>query len=459
MRGVEYGYKPVEGISGKVDQLLAVGNKLLSGGVGGVFEINGLSGAPLSREPVRAIFYSRNLKQLLVSTYSDEIKTFRPDPKGWTQTDFPDTLSAYADYFFEDNLQNLWICERDRVVKVGIESGEILDTDSISLPHISVDKTVGLSYGQEVYLTQNGEFYHYESFKNHFVKYDSFPGPKKYFASAGYFWFYDGHKWRTFDEKLQGSIKTEWLTLFPDVRFLGPAEQGKSLWVITAANELYKFSSDQGQIPESNPLFLKEVRSQQQQLSPSNALLVEEDESALTFEFMQPEYVSVQSVEYRYWVQGIQAAWSDWSTLNNVINFSFLPPGKYKVLVESKDLFGKVTKLDTIGFNVVPPYWKRPWFYALEFLFFGSLVVLSLRINVISSRYRYLSRFLSALTMVLLIQFVQTIATANISLKSTPVADFFIQVLIALLVLPVEEFMRNRIMRASGVERKVAKQR
>ena len=114
-------------------------------------------------------------------------------------------------------------------------------------------------------------------------------------------------------------------------------------------------------------------------------------------------------------MQGIQTAWSDWSTLNNVINFSFVPPGKYKVLVESKDLFGKVTKLETIDFNVVPPYWKRPWFYALEFLFFGSLVVLSLRVNVTSSRYRYLSRFLSALTMVLLIQFIQTIATANMT--------------------------------------------
>jgi hypothetical protein len=37
----------------------------------------------------------------------------------------------------------------------------------------------------------------------------------------------------------------------------------------------------------------------------------------------------------------------------------------------------------------------------------------------------------------------------HISVKSTPVADFFIQVFIALLVLPVEEFLRGRITKAA----------
>ncbi len=451
LKEVEYVYKRVQGISGKVDQMAVVENRLLCGGVGGVFEVDGLVAQSVDREPVRNIFYSKNLQQLLLSTYDDKIKSFRPSNKGWVQTEFPDTLSMHADFMFEDNLQNLWICGRNRALKVGVDEGEILDAESIPLPHTSVDRTVGLAYGQEVYLTQNGEFFHYASFKNTFVKYDSLPDSKKYFASAGYFWFYDGNKWRTVDRKLQGSIKTEWLKLFPDIRFLAPAEWGKSLWVITGSNELYQFSSDDHNVSAlSNPLFLKEVRGQQSKFAPGQKLKVEEGESALTFEFIQPEYVSLQSVEYRYWVKNLQREWTQWSTLNNVINFPFLPPGKYNVQVQSKDLFGKVTELESIDFNVFPPYWKRPWFYALEFFFFGSLVVLTLRMKGANTRYRYLSRFLSALTVIMLIQFIQTIAAANISLKSTPVADFFIQVLIALLVLPVEEFLRGRILKAAS---------
>ena len=182
-------------------------------------------------------------------------------------------------------------------------------------------------------------------------------------------------------------------------------------------------------------------------MSPKE-LRVNENESALTFEFIQPEYVSLQAIEYHYWVTGLQTTWSDWSTVNNIINFPFLPPGDYSVKVESRDLFGKITKLDTVEVSVVPPYWKRPWFYALEFLVFGALVVLSLRLNVSSKKYRILSQFLSTLTVVLLIQFIQTVMSANISLRSTPVADFFIQVVIALLILPAENFLRKRISNA-----------
>lgn len=112
-------------------------------------------------------------------------------------------------------------------------------------------------------------------------------------------------------------------------------------------------------------------------------------------------------------------------------------------------MFGKVTKLDTIELNVVPPYWKRPAFYALEFFLFAFLVVLSMRLNVSTARYRMLSQFLSALTVVLLIQFIQVVVVANLNFRSTPVADFFVQVGIALLVLPVENFLRRRMIRAA----------
>lgn len=445
LKGVEYSFVQVLGVAGKVDQLILVGNRLIGGGVSGVFEVKDLVAVPLTPEPTRAVYYSPSLRQLLVGTYDNEIKSFKATKDGWADAHFPDTLSMYADYFFEDTSENLWICGRDRVVRVTIEDRIILDAVHVMLPFTSLDRTVGLAYGTEVYITQNGQFFHYLGYKNEFVKYDSLPGPKKFFASSGSFWFFDGHRWRTIDRRKQGELKTEWLALFPDIRFLAPAEIGKSLWVITGGNELYKFSSDFATAnAESNPLFLKEVRNQESKLSP-HGLRVDERESALTFEFIQPEYVSLQAVEYHYLVTGLQTDWSDWSSLNNVINFPFLPPGKYSVMVESRDLFGKITKLDTIEVNVVPPYWKRTWFYIIEFVLFATLVVLSMRLNVATKRYRILSQFLSALTIVLLIQVIQVIISANIPMKSTPVADFLIQVFIALLVLPVENFLRKRM--------------
>ncbi|HAC24181.1 MAG TPA: hypothetical protein DCE81_04630 [Cytophagales bacterium] len=59
------------------------------------------------------------------------------------------------------------------------------------------------------------------------------------------------------------------------------------------------------------------------------------------------------------------------------------------------------------------------------------------------SKYRIISRLLSLLTVVLLIQFLQTVLYSLVSLKSSPVVEFFVQVSIALVVFPVEAAVRK----------------
>jgi len=73
-------------------------------------------------------------------------------------------------------------------------------------------------------------------------------------------------------------------------------------------------------------------------------------------------------------------------------------------------------------------------------------VLLSLRL---SSKYLLVSRILSLLTIILLIQFIQTAASATFSSKS-PVIDFIIQVFIAFLILPVEGYLRKLMFKSSG---------
>jgi hypothetical protein len=94
---------------------------------------------------------------------------------------------------------------------------------------------------------------------------------------------------------------------------------------------------------------------------------------------------------------------------------------------------------------VNPPYWKESWFYALEFLIFASLVILSFRL---STRYRIISRFLSLITIILLIEFIQTVIGSSIISDDTPVVEFIIQVVVAILILPVEGFLRNLMLRS-----------
>ncbi len=446
-----YSYRKVEGIDGKVVQLIEVNGKLVAAGLSGVHEVEGLKAKSILSEPVRSVFFSTALQQLLVGTYQEEVKSFLKNPLAWKETHLLDTLNDYVSYAFEDNLQNIWLCGHTQVHKIEIVDDQISNVESLPVDNTSLDEMVGVAYGNEVYLAASGEFKKFDR-KNSFVKYDSLPGPHRYFASAGYFWFNDGSQWRTVDSRLS-NLKLQWLGLFPNLRFLAPDADGQSLWVITADNELYRFSNNSLLSEDQRyPLILREVRGQEVNLDQGKGVTMDQPENTLSFEFIQPDYVSRQAMQYRYQVKGLTNGWTVWSSANYVANFPYLPPGNYELAMQSRDLLGHESKVEMIPFEVLPPYWKRWWFYALEFAFFGVLMFLSVKLSDANSKYRYVSQILSLLTVIIFIQFVSTAITSLIEVKSSPVIQFIIQVFIALLVFPLELYFRKFMQGA--VERK-----
>lgn len=450
LKALDYVYKKVDGVEGKVTHLAKVEGRLIAAGVGGVFEISDLKAIEIIEAPIRALFYSPTLKQILVSTYNDRIRTIERMDEKWEETFILDSLSAYVGNIFEDHTQNIWLCGRADVIKVELIDGEVSAISSVPFTSPVLDETMGFALGTEVFVAASGAFHRYDVIKHEFVKYDSLPGPRKYFTSLGTFWYNDGHRWRTVDQKLRNSLRLEWLGLFPNIRSLSMADNGNGLWLITSDNELYKFTkSDLGEIVKNYPLFLKEVRSPGSKLTPGKGLTIDEQESALSFEFIQPEYTNALAIEYQYMIEGINKDWSPWSTTNNIVNFPFLTQGKYKLRIKSRDLFGQESELQAIDFTVIPPYWKRTWFYALEFVFFAMLVMISLKLSAANRKYRHISQLLSILTVIMLIQLVQNTVESYVSVQTTPVIDFFIQVFIALLVLPLEIGMRKLMVEAS----------
>ncbi|GHM99909.1 hypothetical protein WSM22_13990 [Cytophagales bacterium WSM2-2] len=442
VKSTKYVYKKVDGIEGKVTQLIETDNQLLASGNFGLASIKGTKSSFIVQTGIRAVYKSKALNQLFVSTSEDDIKSYVANPKGWQETKLLDTLNDYVSYMFEDKLQNIWLCGRVNAIKVETVDGEITSVEKIPFSNPTIDESAGQAFGSEVYIATGGSFHRFDLKDNTFKKYDSLPGPKKYFASAGSFWFHDGHRWRTVDPRTQASLKLEWLALFSNLRYIAPADDG--LWVITADNELYKFSGKQAeQSQKEYPLFLREVRGRQSKLAPARSIIVSQLESTVTFDFIQPDYLGMKAVEYRYQVKGRSSDWTPWSTSNNVVNFSYLPSGKYKLDIQTRDLMGKISAVEEITLVVEPPYWKRSWFYLLEVIFFGSMVVLSIRLSAGNQKYRVISQLLSMLTVIMIIQLLQAAVNGFVTVTASPVIDFFVQVGMALLVLPVEAILRN----------------
>jgi len=436
---VSFEYKKINSIEGKVNQLLEIDGTLFACGASGVFEVGEQKGRSIINEAVRNVYMSSALNQVLVSTLNNEVKTFIPSKEGWQETHLLDTLKNHFSYVFEDNLENVWLCGSSFIYKVEAVENQIIDIIKYPIQNPTEDETLGLALGSEVYVVSSGQFKHFNG--SEFVKYDSLSGGHRYFASAGNFWFNDGTKWRTMNRKLQ-SMKLEWLGIFPGLRFLSPDSKSNSLWAITNKNELYKFNNEQADSSEGlYPLFLREVRGSEVELA--SEVEIDQSDGAFTFKFIRPDYVGTHATQYRFMVKELNKHWSSWSASNNVIPFSYLPAGAYHLAVQSRNALGTESAVAEVGFQVLPPYWKRWWFYALEFVVFSFLVSLSIQLAKSNSRYRYLSQILTILTVIMLIQFIQTTINSLISIKSSPVMDFFIQVCIALLVFPIEIVAKN----------------
>lgn len=442
-----YTFQKIYGIDSKVTQMIECNGQLLVAGAFGVASVKNQTAKILWNTSVKSIFMSPSLNQLIVSTTTDEIKTFSLD-QALIETHLLDTLSTPVSYIFEDKLQNIWLCGRTKITKVETVDVAVSSVEEIPFVNPTVEESVGLAYGSEVYVAAAGSFNRYNIQKNIFEKYDSFPGPKKYFASAGYFWFNDGHRWRTVDPRMQTQLKLEWLGLFQNLRYISTADGGDALWVITASNELYKFTPKKADAARvSYPLFLKEVRGQKNKLPPTGTVRISQLESTVQFEFVQPDYLGMHAVEYRYNVRGLGKDWTAWSSENNIVNFSYLPNGRYKLEIQTRDLMGKISQIQQIDMVVIPPYWKQWWFYLLEMVFFGTLVFMAMRLSGGNPKYKLISQVLSLLTVIMLIQLTQTIVNSFITIKTTPVIDFFLQVGMALLALPMENTLRKFIVR------------
>jgi len=440
LRSTYYGYKKVNGIDAKVTQLIHWQNKLIAAGLDGAFGVDKRNAVPIIENPVRFLFASEKRKMLIASTYDDKLRKLTIEKTGWKDENSIQSIDDPISYIFEEGNAALWFCSFDKIYRLEYSKDAVPIAQSLDIVNPNFDKTVGISSNDQVIIATSTGFYFYDKSEKKLLKADSLSTPASFFANHSTIWFRDEHQW-FLTGKAGGHINLQLLNLFNDIRYISSDDGLGNVWIITGNNELFKFYSEKLRPLETTyPLFLKSIGHSDALRVRKSTLQIDQENSSIKFEVVKPDYIGANAVEYRYFLQGLNAEWSDWSSNNNVIDFPYLPPGAYTLQFQSKDIFGKVGEMDAVKVEVLPPYWKRTWFYALEFAVFTLLVSLSFRL---SHRYSLVSRLLSLLSIIILIEFIQTAAGSTFTTNRGPVVDFLIQVCVAFVILPVEGFLRK----------------
>lgn len=445
-----YEYKKVEGINAKVFHLSSVAGRLFCSGLDGLFEIRNATAQKVSATPIRSFYVSTYHNKIFASDYNDLVKVY--DLRSLKEVYMFGDFKTYVQHIFEDPEKKVWFCGTNDIFWVQLQAGNIAETKTYPLENPYFYETLGAVRDDSiVFINETGMLY-LDPTDDQVKPLPSVKEPKRYMVgSNGQVWFLRDQKWRRLDTQADPD-RLGLLSLFKNIHFIF-ADNSGYLWVITEKNKLFKLPEDHLQpVNSTYNLLLRRVKSEKDNILSTNKFQIRQDHSALVFEFVQPDYSGILDIQYQYRLLGLNNVWSDWSEKFNVIDFAYLPEGDYELNVRSRNIFGSISKIEKVPFKVVAPYWRRPWFYALEFCALALFLFFYARLKKLGYRNRLASRIVALLTLIIVIEFIQTIAENEFQTHTSPIFDFAVQVLVAVIILPVEGLLRKYIFKEKKVE-------
>jgi len=437
----------IKGINAKSGQLLAYNQQLLTGTVHGVYRLDGDSAYLVNAVPVSYMYGLPGNNLLFVSTMDKEVKVLEYNGNAWRETNMLQGLDDLIEQITLDPEKNIWLCGADSLYRLVLVGDVLTDVEVYHIDNPHFERIYSVNHDGKIHFINSSGYYAYQD--RQIIKQDYLEEridlPKKYIlGQAGELWINTGSIWYGANNDITSSLN--FLSLFRDPQSVAHDDEN-NFWVITASNNLYKINSDDiVNISGQDDIYLKEVRNNENIIPIVADMEVDQVSSSLTFEFASPDYSGIYRKEYQFRLSkasGTQSPWSSWAITNNVISYQFLPPGTYTLEARFRNALGKVIEANPFEFKIVAPYWKRPWFYVIELLFFGSLMVFTFYLNRGKGKYSFMSRLLGFLTLILIVEFFQTIAEYKFQTNESPVVNFFLQAFVALLILPVESLIRN----------------
>lgn len=449
VKGTKYVYKRNETIDGKVVQLLSAKDELLAVTLNGVYSVKDNKADLFTTKPIKFSWLNNSADFLIANTYDGQLLSFEKKGNIWKEAFHFEGFRDLILDVYQDSADRIWFVSDNEIYWTKYDEGQIFAGEEFifSNPYLHPTYISENAEGQVVFKNKVG-VWHYSEAQNNILLSEKYTGIEKFIRSSKNLWEYENGKWT--DSK---GFENQWLNIFDNVKQI-EKDKNNNIYVITNSEQFLKISADIAakNISSAYPIIIKSIKENEQEVKERKRLKFIQKQSDLTFEVIQPEYSGIVEVNYQYRVKGISENWSEWSRENNIVKLPFLPDGEYELEIRTITDFGEEQRLSGVSFEVVPPYWKRPLFYAFEFTFLALLLFITIHLNHNAPRYRLLNKLLAFLTLVLIIEFIQIVAESNFSTDFSPVATFFIQVLIAFTVLPVEGFLRNIIIK----EKKIA---
>jgi len=197
----------------------------------------------------------------------------------------------------------------------------------------------------------------------------------------GFFWFVSGRgimrvSRRSLNEFAEGRSRQVAGDIFDGIesmKFTGRTDQGFSgcktldgrIWFPSPAglvmvDPAHFFTN---RVPPR--VYIESVRTQGRALPQGRSATFRVDERSVDFSFTALSFIASAKVSVRYQLEGFDPAWVD-AGLNRSVTYNNLRSGHYTFRVQAANADGVWNTVgDQFSLELPPPYYERPWFFAL----------------------------------------------------------------------------------------------
>lgn len=109
--------------------------------------------------------------------------------------------------------------------------------------------------------------------------------------------------------------------------------------------------------------------------------------SDISIEFNGISYINQGNLTYYYKLNGQKDDWS--SSKETQINYNSLAPKKYIFSVYAVDGFGNKSTIESITFEISPPFWQKSWFILVSFIIIALLLYTFIKFWLKKQQHRF----------------------------------------------------------------------
>ena len=388
LQSISHGYKKVEGIEGKVEQLLPFSSGFLASTHDQLYYVNQQKEATTILQdiyPLDMIPYKES--GLLIANRSGILQINRTG-EDWSQQQYlPEINEPVYSLAYNKRSGSLWAGTENKAYRIGLDwSGEITSTQTYSLPSeyseryrlrmVDDNPHLFLSTGIYRYQPAPDSFAYLPQYQNDSLSLSDY----QYILSHhGVSWIKNNGYWQTVGQnQKKNDTLTRFLRLFENIQNLSFSRQNH-LWVIED-NQLYRVDLNEG-IPDKNYFraYFSSIRNGNNQYFRRFHLDIAKENTPLEFKIAAPHYLKQGANQYQYKIEGLMEDWSQWSDDPTIRIFA--QKGEYSVIARARNIWGQVHETQRIHYEVPPPFTETRIFYGLVTLGIGALLFMMIKLR------------------------------------------------------------------------------